>query len=370
MPPLDPYHLTPAISLNRARAIDLPGVALDDGARGKTGYELLSARALAGAIRDQIEALALDPALDDEARRRAFDACFSSASAGARAAAEQIARRMGRNLGALLLALRRGDPASRSARADWDDSYWDHWATIRQAILGGGLPSGELGPRFCRYALEVCAEAGDDDVAIWLSPYGRELPLVGAARLAPADAPRALVFDFGQSAVKRGLAHYEDGALRALQMLPAWETYWDEAEWATGDPDRLAERLLNWMVEVILDARATVPRAPGRVPPTPVLASIAAYVRDGQPFLTQNGLYYELTRITDNAARTLADRLRARTGAASDVRLIHDGTAAAAGHAGEPDSAVITIGTALGIGFPPPATGLRPVGGDFQITPP
>jgi hypothetical protein len=39
---------------------------------------------------------------------------------------------------------------------------------------------------------------------------------------------------------------------------------------------------------------------------------------------------------------------------------MHDGTSAAAAYAGAPHAAVIMMGTAMGIGFPPPIANLRP----------
>jgi hypothetical protein len=47
-----------------------------------------------------------------------------------------------------------------------------------------------------------------------------------------------------------------------------------------------------------------------------------------------------------------------------DVRpvIAHDGTASAALHAGEVDTAVLVIGTAIGVGFPPDSSeGLCPI---------
>jgi hypothetical protein len=41
------------------------------------------------------------------------------------------------------------------------------------------------------------------------------------------------------------------------------------------------------------------------------------------------------------------------------VDLLRDGTAASHAYAGTANTAVITIGTALGVGFAPPAQGLR-----------
>jgi predicted NBD/HSP70 family sugar kinase len=90
--------------------------------------------------------------------------------------------------------------------------------------------------------------------------------------------------------------------------------------------------------------------------------SISAYVRDGQPLLAPHGTYVQIARITDNMQNTLAERLGA------PVVLEHDGTAAATAHAGDTQTAVFTIGTALGIGFPAAdAIRLRRVNAGFVI---
>jgi hypothetical protein len=69
-----------------------------------------------------------------------------------------------------------------------------------------------------------------------------------------------------------------------------------------------------------------------------------------------------LSTLSDDAQPLLAEAIRARIGQPVRVHLIHDGSAACAVHAGEPNTAVILVGTALGIGFPPPdAHRLRPL---------
>ena len=69
-----------------------------------------------------------------------------------------------------------------------------------------------------------------------------------------------------------------------------------------------------------------------------------------------------LGALADDSRPLLREAIRARGGRDMRVHLIHDGTAACAVHAGEPDAALLLVGTALGIGFPPAETGdLRPL---------
>jgi hypothetical protein len=349
----DPAHLTPEISLNRVQIIRLPG--LDPDIAGKTGYQLVSSAALAALLRDHAAALRLDAALDDHPLNLAFDACLEAASP-VFDTARQVARQFGRRLGFVLLALRRGDEAQRAVRSEWTAAHWDHWAGIRQVILGGGVVSGRLGPLMVDHAFEVLRDAGLADMTLRLSPYQAALPLVGMARRAPAEVETALVFDFGGTRIKRGLAHYRAGDLVRLDRLADRPSI-TPAMAALDDRDLWAAALFDHMLAVILDSRAQA----GSAGSLPVLASLSAYMRDNHPLQTQRGLYTELARLTENVGRTLAERLSASTGQIVTVALEHDGTAAALAHAGSPRTAVIPIGTALGIGFAPEAAGLRGV---------
>jgi hypothetical protein len=365
MSPLDPHHLTPPASLNRVQIIDLPGLEVDDGVKGKTGYTLVSTAALAAIIRARATALALNPAEPDHVLCRALDACLDHPEVSA--AADAVARRIGRNLGYLLLTLRRGDAVNRAARPEWDASYWAHWGAIRRVWLSGGIVSGQLGPCLIRYAGGLLVEAGYDDYTLRLSPYGAAAALVGMARRAPADCPLAFIFDFGQTAIKRALAFYDQGVLVALERLSDVATGWGDVLHAPDDPERKAVDLLDQMIDTIGDTCAHARHLYPALPPGPVLASLAAYVRDGQPTSAQGGAYVQIARITDNLQRTLAERLG--PWGIAYVVLEHDGTAAAAAHAGEAHAAVIAIGTALGIGFPPDdAAALRPLRDGFVVT--
>jgi hypothetical protein len=264
------------------------------------------------------------------------------------------------------VTLRRGDAASRAVRAEWDDSYWAYWAGIRRVWLGGGLAAGALGPYLCDEALAVCQAAGYGDFSLHVSPYAAALPLVGAARRVPASHRPSLVFDFGSTLIKRAWATDWLGALIRLHRLSTWETGWPAIVAASADEDVRAGQLLDRMVAAMAESWREV-EAVGLRPGPDIVASVAVYVLDGQPQPAQAGVYMELRRITDNVQRRLAREVSRAVGEAVSVTLVHDGTAAASAHAGDKRTAVITLGTALGIGFPPPMMGLRPLAPGFAV---
>ena len=371
MCPLDPRNLTPDASLNRVRVMDLPNLAVDAGVKGKTGYELVSAATLARLIRPYCSVFQLNPTLSDRDLNRAFDRCLSGDDGGSnpsvRKVAAAIAQRIGRNLGYLLLTLKRGDWVNREARSEWDASYWDHWAGINNIRLGGGLVKGGLGWHIKRHVLAVFEEAGITDFGVVVSPYGGDLPLVGVARLAPPDIETALVFDMGGTMIKRGCAIYDDyrRELLELRWLPPVPTQWEKFERTLPSGEDAAAALLGHIVATISDTWRTI-RANSNLPLTRVVCiSMASYLRDGHPMI-QRGAYGYLRLLTQNLQSELVLQLIRHLGVV-DMQLVHDGTAAAAVYAGGLDAAVITIGTALGIGFPPPEKEVCRISEDFVI---
>jgi hypothetical protein len=363
---LDPARLTPAASLNRVRFVETTGLALPPDLLGRTAHELLSARALADLVRRHADVLGPGGVSDTDALA-VLDRSLVDGPPAAQDAVEAVARRFGERLGWLLAVLRRGDDAHRAARSDWDDTYWRHWAGLSTVYLGGGLVSGRLGPRLVEHAARTLAATGSTDCAIRLAPWPAHLPLIGAARVAPASsASTAVVLDFGHSFVKRASARYEDGALAALRLLPPRPARWTEIAPGTDPTADDTRRLGDFLVATVAEAWRAARNDTGGVSPT-VVASLASYLRDGQPLARQGGAYAYLLGLSDNLAGWLGERVSRAVGRPLAVSLLHDGTAAASALAGEAQAAVITLGTSLGVGFPPASGPSRPLAPRFTV---
>ena len=358
--PLDPFNRTREASINRAVIIEMPGIELPADVRGRRAYDLLSAIAVSAAIKPYKAALGLADNTPDTSLPSALDRCLQSGDDAIRDQADAVAAIIGVRLGCLLLLLKRGDAVNRQARAEWDASYWAHWVTIQRVIIGGGLNRHVLGQRIAHHAQAFLRQHSLPDMVVDCANYATQLPLIGAARSVPVGTSSALIFDFGQTQVKQARAVYERDALVALSLLPALTSECDTQDpYAVGD-EAQAKYRANFMLQTITKAAQQA-----NTTPSVVMCSLASYVQHGQP--ADRGCYGVLGLLSDNVEQYFADRLSADLGFPVAFRLMHDGTSAAAAYAGAEHAAVITMGTALGIGFPPPAERVHPLAADFSV---
>lgn len=338
----------------------LPGLSLPDEVQGKTGYELLSAAALAASVKTRAAELELPPDAPDLLRR--FDACFTASSIGSwpsvssptKRAARGILEEYGQNLGFLLVTLKRGDPENRAARLDWDDRHWAWWGKINTIWLGGGLVSGYWGPLIADTAQTIVQNAGFPEYAVHISPHGGNISLAGAARLVPDGFNSALVFDFGHTQVKRAVAHLHSDNSVQMEPMPPMPAPCERYEYHGWAPEK-SPQVLDEMVTAVAETwSAAIIR--GYVLDPIIVLSLACYLRDGHPIPAhlETGCYARLQVLSINLERLMNNRISDVLGRAVQVKLVHDATAAALAYTGWRETAVITMGTSLGIGFPPP----------------
>lgn len=326
-------------SLNRVVLAALPG--LPTAVQGKTAYELLRADALRQRVAAKADALGLDGNAPD--LLAAFDRCLAAGSP----VAQEIAAEYGRFLAYLLLVLKRGDAVNRAARTEWGAAHWAWWGQIERVWLGGGLLRGELGKTAVFTAQQTIQPYNLPNFTVNLSPYGVNLPLYGLATLAPAGTQAMLLADLGHTSIKQAVAFYGAGQLTRLQLLPTLPS--------GCNLDQSDRESILAHVGYVADQLAALWRL-GRShgwPLAPTIAvSLACYLVNGQPSPGQSGCYGRLRPFSPNLTDWLGQLVSQRVGESVQLHLQHDGTAAALAH-GESGgkTAVITCGTALGIGF-------------------
>lgn len=354
-------------SINRVRIIDLADIALDEAVRGEQAYHLLSVPALIDYAQQAADELRLphryrhaDPALPRIRQElpRYINDCLNSTYPQVQSAAHALAQRMGRNLGYILIALQRGDPLNRAARPDWPTEAWEDWADVRKAWLGGGLLSGTLGDEIVTHAWALLMQTGyADTLTVAKTPRPHHMALLGASRYLPIEDGNGLCLDLGQTSVKRAVMTFDQGTLTRMRWLPSMPVAWRWQNTLQAQRAIDGHEVLAFVVEAIADAQTSVENQDLALAPEAML-SVAAYVSDGH--LLGNGLYAQMDGLAADVQSLISARVRQLCGVDLSLSFIHDGTAAAALHAGEPSSAVIVVGTALGVGFPPPTSdGLR-----------
>ena len=272
--------------------------------RGRAGGDVLSRDALA----------ALVPGVDPQHLTDELDERPS-------ARREAVAAEVGRRVAALVTTLR--DPATSRDEAITEGRrrYLEEWQRIDDVVLGGGLLGGGL-------AEGVLAAAQHDvrpaTTRLSVARHAPFLGLIGAARSAGSTDGTSLALDAGQTSIKPALGTVDGGRLRRVQLL--------EPVLVDG---RRGQELLRTIVELVEGLRRTHGPLRGAVP-----CSIAAYVRDGRPIRDDASPYEVLAAAPDEAL--------------AGLRLIHDGTSAWRGTGRTGPSAVIVMGTWLGVGLGPP----------------
>ena len=331
----DPRRLTGEASLQRVVIAPSPGAPSD--IAGRPASEVCSRDALVGLM---LDAPGL-PAAEPERLADQLGELRSSADDTLREIAGGVLRAYGVRLGALLATLKSPRTLAQQGATAVRRAYLEHWLGMERVWLGGGLLVGDGAGDVLAGAQQLLSRAGMVlDVRVGRTPA--VLPLLGAARMVGRQDGRALVVDAGHSSIKAAVAVVEGGALAALELLPPAPAP------LPSSPDSAEAALVTALVTF---AEAVEITGDG-----PVVVSVASYLDNGAPVDDERSIYGGLT------ADSIRHLVAARTGEDMRVVFVHDGSASALGVADPEPSAVVTVGTWLGIGFTP--SHRRLLGGD------
>jgi hypothetical protein len=353
----DPYHLRPLASLNRRRLIALPGLDEDD--VGKAGWELLSNLSLIKLIQPHVRTLQLEGTPDGDLPQ-ALNVILSGPDCPRRSLAASIVEQHGRLVGYLIASILLSPHGLTDPMVAWEKAFLKQWRDRAQEIvLGGGRANGRLGALIRDAAQEVLIQCRLERT-LSLADHPSYLPTIGAARsVPPSDHHAAVVFDFGGSRAKRGIATYgRSGALCRLRVLSPRDL--GDLTWG-GKTAELGAEMVAIMAETIRAAEPFLTLAPT------ILCSVAAYVEDGEPMRLDRGAYTSLHRLAPDIRAWFNARIRKAVGRPVEIEFVHDCDVAACALAGRPTAAVLMLGSALGVGFVPPAEGYRSLAERFTL---
>jgi hypothetical protein len=209
--------------------------------------------------------------------------------------------------------------------------------------------AGQFGQHALVEAQRLIAQAGYDEYQLALTPHPAHVTLMGAATTLPTDTTQALLLDFGQSQVKRGLALMAEGKLQKLHLLRPLPAACGSLLPAGPDRERAAAQWQHIITVLALTWRQI--RDAGWQPQRVVVA-MACNLHQGQPGPDDWGCYGRLQELAPNLQNQLAEEWQQISGQAMSLLLQQDARAAALAHHGAQQAAVLTLGTAIGIGFP------------------
>jgi hypothetical protein len=183
------------------------------------------------------------------------------------------------------------------------------------------------------------------------------------------SADGAAILDFGHTAIKRAVAICSgarglDG-LRLLEPVPTSTlASKPSASAATSEIEEIGRRVAMEITTTWKEAQALTGEEGLS---TEIVCSVACYLQNGQPYPESTGTYAALRELSPDLGGWLSEQVSSQLGRAVDVRLIHDGTAAARAYPGATGLAVIMFGTALGVGFSSAPNELRELSPDFAV---
>lgn len=264
--------------------------------------------------------------------------------------AEKIVGKFGKRLGVILFILKRGKSNNILERKDWNSDDWQYWKTIENVVLSGGLSSGKMGEYFKIHIESLFLDANIKPYNILLTQGSSNAGIVGASMYIKENNGSNLVFDFGQSFLKRSIVTFNNNSLIELKEMEKIESKYMELEYALSEEQSHDAKLLDeYLQKVIIDTYLDANKNKININ-SEISISIANYINKGK--LLNRGGYGKLVLISDNYEEHLSNQIYTKTGKKFKFKIIHDGTAIAANFMNLPNTASISLGTAFGIGFP------------------
>lgn len=380
-PFLENGFLTPFASINRLRLNNLRSLCLADDVKGKLAIDLLSNNTLIHEIKKCNGFLKFDLAndaimqLDDLLKKktieyinkmkveynpsdREHDKLFDDFLKNNLPLednlliAQSIAEKMGRHLAWIILALKEGLEENKKERPDWTDEHWNFWKSINKVYIAGGMTVGTLGLHIKNYCNKFLNDAGisRDMIEVVFCPL--HLPILGLVRQSLNHCTSGIIFDFGHTKIKRAFFEEKSNTilLSTMQNLNASHVSFDFG--SIDEEKKDAIKLHGHIIKTILDVIALV-KDKNLVFGNNFYCAIANYICKGK--IANRAGYGKLRLLSDNYEAYLSNEISKVLKEDISVHFIHDGTASGMAlevKDGE-NPAVLTLGTGIGVGFPP-----------------
>lgn len=337
-------------SINRVVLAKLPLSSIEDDIEGMDAKSIFSTRSIVSGIRSAADKCGIDlDGMYDSDLPPFIEAQYMDEHSPFHDEAVGILKKFGHRLGLILLTLKTGLPENRRAREDWQDEHWEFYKAVKKIILVGGLASGNFGRALKKYSDEIFEMAGVEPYELVLFDESSHFGVMGCATCIRAENSANILFDFGQTNIKRAIVKIENSKVVHIENLenrPSWFMMDDITDQEALRQE--AVKLHNNLLTIIADTYESVSQRYELG--DEIVISIASYTVGGV-LNDRRGGYAKLAMLAPNYGNYIEEELRKLLKRNITVRLIHDGTAVAYYFRNEKDAVCMSIGTAFGVGF-------------------
>lgn len=339
-------YLSSLCSINKTVVAKVPVRGIDDEIEGKKANDIFCTKLIIDDIKKLSKQYNIDLSHYNESELPKFlDYGLECSDVITKQACRRIARKFGKRLGLILLTLKTGLPENRLVRSDWNDEHWKYWSEIENVVLTGGLASGVLGRYLKEEILFVFDMAGVKPYNIVLFENGTYVGTMGCAVLIENKNSTNVVFDFGQTNIKRSIVKLKNGEVADVNILKSLPS---ENMALNNDYDMafsLHKYLLNVLYRTFRECEKVCKLN------DEVVISIASYTVGGI-LNDERGGYAKLCLLSRNYGELLSNELSGALHRSIRVKLVHDGTANALYFKDYKNAVCVSIGTAFGVGYP------------------
>lgn len=335
-------YLDQSCSINNVVIAKIPVDGIEEEIIGRCAKDIFSTKVIVEYIKDNADKLHIDI---DKTKENDFpkevNRCLASDDNQERETAEKIIKKFGYRLGICLLVLKTGLKENREARKEWTDKHWDYLSKVKRVILVGGLANDVFGEKLKNYALEIFEKANIAPYDILLFSKASHLGVAGGAKLIKHTDKVNMVFDFGQTFMKRSII-YNNG--KNEKMLKSIRSKYMQIN-TNKDANALHLHILSVIIKTYEEAKKI-----GDVGDE-IIISIANYAIDNKLNSIRGG-YAKLASLSKDYVLMLEKDLEYKIGKKFNISFVHDGTAMAMNFSEYKNTLCISMGTFFGMGCP------------------
>jgi hypothetical protein len=254
-----------------------------------------------------------------------------------------IIRYYGRKLAKIIGTLFKPSALSRKNHLEWKEIHFDYWASIQTLYLAGGAI---IDPFIKPFTDELSAELKKRriDKHVQFITHSEDLGILGMAKLYTKKGT-LLLLDLGQTSIKRAIHIIDDSKREHIKLNTIPAKFLFTTDLTDQGVIRSAIELHHYLVQLIDQTILE-----NHIKPQAIYLSVANYVKNGCLQAGKNS-YGKLDQIGHPYDLYLSRSLEKILGYPIHVRLFHDTSAMALNFMNQEKTAIISVGTAFGVGF-------------------